>query len=91
VPLAAWTARAAERQAGRVARLQEAQRDWREPWELVYHSRKGLSQLFKRPQTKLKTGRRRHRRADPAAQAAVNKALRPHPRPAARARRVGAG
>jgi transposase len=91
VPLEAWTALAAEMHAGRVARLTEAQRYLREQWGIAYHSLNGLSQLFKRHKTKLKTGRRRHRRADPAAQTALKQSLRPRPRPAARATRVGAG
>src|SRR5919202_1413553 len=44
VPLEVWTALAAERQAGRVARLKEAQRYLREQWGLTYHSLNGLSQ-----------------------------------------------
>jgi transposase len=87
----AWAALAVEMRAGRVARLKEAQRYLREQWRTDYRSLNGLSQLFKRHKTKLKTGRRRHRQADPAAQTAVKKDLRPHPRPAARATRVGHG
>jgi transposase len=87
----AWTALAMEMRAGRIARLKEAQRYLREQWRIDYRSLNGLSQLFKRHKTKLKTGRRRHRLADPAAQAAFKKYLRPHPRPAARATRVGPG
>jgi transposase len=73
VPPEAWTALAVEMRAGRIARLKEAQRYLREQWGITYHSLNGLSQLFKRHKTKLKTGRRRHRRADPAAQAAFKK------------------
>jgi transposase len=53
----AWTALATEMRAGRIARLKAAQRYLREQWGLDYHSRNGLSQLFKRHKTKLKTGR----------------------------------
>jgi transposase len=87
----AWTALAGEMQAGRVARLKDAQRSLREQWGIDYRRLNRVSRLFIRQTTKLKTGRRRHRRANPAAQAAVKKALRPSARPAARATRVGAG
>ena len=69
----AWTALALEMRAGRIARLKEAQQYLREQWGIDYHSLNGLSQLFKRHKTKLKTGRRRHRQANPAAQAAFKK------------------
>jgi transposase len=87
----AGNALAVEMQAGRIARLQEVLRYLREQWGMDYHSLNGISQLFKRQTTKLKTGRRRYRQAHLAAQAAVKKSLRPHPRPAAGARGVGAG
>jgi transposase len=73
VPPEAWTAVAIEMGAGRLARLKEGQRYLREQWGIDHRSLNGLSQLFKRHKTKLKTGRRRHRRADPAAQAAFKK------------------
>lgn len=91
VSAAAWTALAAEMQAGRVAHLKDAQRYLREQWGINYRSLNGVSQLFIRHKTKLKTGRRRHRRANLAAQAAFKKSLRPTARPATRATRVGAG
>jgi transposase len=87
----AWTALAGEMQAGRVARLKDAQRYLRERWGVDYRSLNGVSRLFIRHKTKLKTGRRRHRRANPAAQAAFKKSLRRTSRPATRATRVGAG
>lgn len=87
----AWAALACEMRAGRIAHLKEAQRYLREQWRMNYRSLNGLSQLFKRHKTKLKTGRRRHRQADPAAQTAFKKYLRPHSRPAARATRMGYG
>jgi transposase len=88
---AAWTALAGEMQAGRVARLKDAQRYLRERWRIHYHSLNGISRLFMRHKTKLKTGRRRHRRANLAAQAAFKKSLRLASRPAPRATRVGGG
>ncbi len=87
----AWAALAMEMRAGRIARLKEAQRYLREQWRTDYRSLNGLSQLFKRHKTKLKTGRRRHRQADPVAQTAFKKYLRPRSRPSARATRVGPG
>jgi transposase len=85
----AWNALALEMQAGRIARLKEVQRYLREQWGIDYHSLNGISQLFKRHKTKLKTGRRRHRQANLAAQAAFKKYLRAHPRPATGATRMG--
>lgn len=87
----AWTALAIEMRAGRMARLKEAQRYLREQWGVDYHSLNGLSQLFNRHTTKLKTGRRRHRQANPAAQAAFKKQFRPYPHTATRATCGGRG
>ena len=91
MPAEAWTALVMAMRAGHIARLKEAQRYLREQWGIDYHSLHGISQLCKRHKTTLKTGRRRHRQANLAAQAAFKKYLRPHPRPAVGARRVGAG
>jgi hypothetical protein len=88
---AAWAALAGERQAGRVARLQDAPRYLRERWGSDDRRLKGVSRVFIRHQTRLKTGRRHHRRANLAAQAAFKQARRPTARPATRATRVGAG
>jgi transposase len=87
----AWSALEREMRAGRIAHLKDAQRYLREHWGSDYRSLNGVSQLFRRHKTKLKTGRRRHRRANPAAQAVFKKSLRPSSRPAAGAARVGAG
>ena len=61
--------------AGRVARLREAQAFLRDRHGIAY-SLNGISLLFKRHRVKLKTGRRRHRKADAAAQAAFKKGAR---------------
>ena len=61
--------------AGRVARLREAQAFLRDRHGIAY-SLNGVSPLFKRHRVKLKTGRRRHRKADTAAQAAFKKGVR---------------
>jgi transposase len=87
----AWNALAVELQAGRIARLREVQRYLREPWGLDYHSLNGISQRCRRHKTKPKAGRRQHRQANLAAQAAFKKYLRPPPRPAAGVKRVGPG
>ena len=87
----AWAALTGEMQAGRVARLKDAPRYLRERWGIDYRSLNGVSRLFIRHKTTLKTGRRRHRRANLAAQAAFKKSLRRPSRPATRATRVGAG
>jgi len=73
VPAEAWTALVTAMRAGHMARLKEAQRYLREQWGIDDHSLHGLSQLFKRHHTTLKTGRRRHRRAAPVAQVAFKK------------------
>jgi transposase len=87
----AWTALTMEMRAGRIARLKDVQGYLRDQWGIAYQSLNGVSQLFKRHKTKLKTGRRRHRQANPAAQAAFKKRLRSRPRPTAGPARVGAG
>jgi len=66
-----------------MARLQDVQRDLPELWGIGYHSLNGVSQLRKWHQTKLKTGRRRQRCADPVAPAAFKQYLRAHARAAA--------
>ena len=65
----------AETRAVRVARLREAQAFLRDRHGIAY-SLNGVSLLFKRHRVKLKTGRRRHRKADAAAQAAFKKGVR---------------
>ena len=87
----AWTALTMEMRAGRIARLKDVQGYLQDQWGIAYQSLNGVSQLFKRHKTKLKTGRRRQRRANPAAQAAFKKRLRSRPRPTAGPARVGPG
>lgn len=72
---AAWAALEAEMRAGRVARLREAQAFLRDRHGIAY-SLNGISLLFQRHRVKLKTGRRRHRKADVAAQAAFQQGVR---------------
>jgi hypothetical protein len=70
---AALAALAAEMQAGQIGRRRDAQRLLAERFGVHYHGVSGLSRRCQRPGIKRKTGRRRHRRADSDAQAAVNK------------------
>jgi transposase len=79
----AWTGVEVAMRAGRIARLQDVQHALQEQWGIGSRSLNGVSQLLKRHKTKLKTGRRRHRRANPAAQAALKQYLRAHARSAA--------
>jgi transposase len=79
ITAAAWEALDGEMRAGRIARLREAQAYLRERHGIAY-SLNGVSLLFKRRKAKLKTGRRRHRAADPAAQAAFKKSVPRGPR-----------
>lgn len=70
---AALAALEAEMKAGRIGRLRDAQRFLAERFGVHYRGVSGLSRLCQRHGIKLKTGRRRHRRADPDAQAAFKK------------------
>jgi transposase len=63
----------AEMAAGRIARLDDARRFLASHCGIEYRGVSRLSRLFKRYRIKPKTGRRRHRQADPAAQAAFKK------------------
>jgi transposase len=87
----AWAGLEVEMRAGRIARLRDVRDYLQAQWGIGYRSLNGVSQLLKRHKTKLKTGRRRHRRANPTAQAAFKKYLRPQAHPAAGRARVGAG
>jgi transposase len=62
----------AEMAAGRIARLEDARRFLASRCGITYRSVSRLSRLFKRYRMRPKTGRR-HRDADPAAQAAFKK------------------
>lgn len=71
----AWTALEAEMKAGRIATLKQAQGFLAERFAIAY-SIGGLSDLFRRRKTKLKTGRRRHTKASDEEQAAFKKPVR---------------
>ncbi len=66
----AWTGLTVELEAGRIGGQKEAQRYLAQTWGIVYKSVNGISYQFKRRKVKWKTGRRRHAKADAAAQAA---------------------
>lgn len=70
---AALAALEAEMTAGRIGRLRDAQRFLAEQCGVHYQGVSGLSRLCQRHKITLKTGRRRHRRADAEAQAAFKK------------------
>ena len=73
----AWADLSAQMRAGAIGRLKDAQAYLRERWGLTY-CLDGISKLFIRRKTKLKTGRPRHRHAEAAAQAAFKKSVRRH-------------
>lgn len=58
---------------GNISTLREAREFLAERFSIHYEGVSGLSRLFKRYQTKLKTGRRRHRKAPEEEQAAFKK------------------
>ena len=70
----AWQALEAEMKGGRVARLRDARRFLRERFSTSY-TIGGLSDLFRRRKARLKTGRRRNRKASPEEQAAFKKTV----------------
>ena len=72
---AAWADVNAQRRAGAIGRLKDAQGYLQERWGISY-CLDGISKLFIRRKTKLKTGRPRHREADAAAQAAFKTSVR---------------
>jgi transposase len=66
----AYRALEAEMTAGRIATLKDAQTYLRQRWGIAYHSLNGVWRQLHRRRARPKTGRRRHVKADPAAQAA---------------------
>jgi len=69
----AWAALEEKMKQGQIARLEDARRYLAQQWNVEYRGVSSISELFKRRKTKLKTGRRRHEKADAAAQAAFKK------------------
>ena len=62
--------------AGAIATLEDARRYLRERWGIEHASLNGVWWQLRKHRIKLKTGRRRHRQADPAAQAAFKAGFR---------------
>ncbi len=73
----AWAGLQAELEAGRIGGQEEARRYLAETWGVRYKSIHGISYQFKRRKVKWKTGRRRHAKADAAAQAAFKQTSPP--------------
>jgi transposase len=69
---AAWAGLVVELEAGRIAGQEDARRYLEEHWGVRYASVNGISYQFKQRKVKWKTGRRRHAKADAAAQAAFS-------------------
>lgn len=65
-----------EMRAGRIATLGDARRYLAERWGVEYASPNGVWWQLRKHRIKLKTGRRRHRKADAAAQAAFKAGFR---------------
>lgn len=74
----AWAGLQVELEAGRIGGQEEARRYLAETWGVVYESIHGISYQFKRRKVKWKTGRRRHVKADAAAQAAFKQTSLPN-------------
>jgi transposase len=72
-----WLSLNAAMEAGQIGGLREVQRHLRKRCGIRYRGVSGISRLLKRHGVKLKTGRRRHRQANPEQQAAFKKGLRP--------------
>lgn len=75
ITAATWMALQEELKAGRMARLKDVQGYLQARWKVRY-SIGGLSHLFQRHKVKLKTGRRRHRRASAQEQEMFKKTSR---------------
>ena len=73
----AWVGLQAELRAGHLARLEEVRRYLKKQWRIAYQRLNGVWWLLKRHRVKLKTGRRRHRRAAATQQAAFKKTSAP--------------
>jgi transposase len=72
----AWAGLEAEMVAGRIGTLAEARHYLHEHWGIVYRSLNGVWWQLQRRRARPKTGRRRHRRANPAEQQAYKRRLR---------------
>lgn len=68
----------AEMRAGRIATLEDARRYLAERWGIAYSSLNGVWWQLRKHRIALKTGRRRHRKADQHAQEAFRAGFRGH-------------
>lgn len=73
---AIWTDLEAAMTRGEIATLKDAQRFLAEQHDIHYQSLGGVWWLLRQHKARLKTGRRRHRQADPAAQTDYKRRLR---------------
>jgi transposase len=73
----AWAGLQVELEAGRIGGQEDARRYLEETWGVRYKTIHGISYQFKKRKVKWKTGRRRHAKADPAAQAAFRQTSPP--------------
>lgn len=64
----AWQGLEAAMTAGEIVTLKDAQRYLAETWDVQYESLNGVWEQIRARQAKKKTGRRRHRQADPEVQ-----------------------
>jgi len=64
---------------GKIATLTDAQRYLQEEWSISYPSLNGVWYQLRQHRIKLKTGRRRHKKADPEAQEAFKAGFRSDP------------
>ena len=72
---AAWCGLQQEMRAGRMTKLEDVRPYLQQRWDIHYASVNGVWHLLRQRRVKFKTGRRRHRRADAAAQAVFKKTL----------------
>src|SRR5262249_29418297 len=70
---AAWAGLQREREAGRIVGQEDARRYHAETWGITYQSVNAISYQFKQRKVKWNTGRRRHAKADAAAQATFSR------------------
>lgn len=73
----AWAGLVIELEAGRIVGQEDARRYLAQTWGVRYASVNAISYQFKRRKVKWKTGRRRHAKADAAAQAAFKQTSLP--------------
>lgn len=74
--LAAWAGLRERLEAGHLPTLEDVRRYRQEEWQVAYRKVSSISSLFQRHGIRKKTGRRRHRKADAASQAAFKKLRR---------------